>query len=93
VVALSRIVVLQDDIAKYISDPPPLTHDLKMYRRRGRAKRSNAAKSSRVMTPSPLKIPPMTRMGRRSRSGFSYVPGSATLDCPMSLSSTKGQLV
>jgi hypothetical protein len=38
VVTLSRVVVLQDDIVKYIFDlssPPP---DVKMYRRRGRAK-------------------------------------------------------
>jgi hypothetical protein len=92
VVALTRVVVLQDDVAKYISDPTPPS-DLKMYRRRGRAKRRSAAKSARVMIPSPLKTPPMTRMGKHSRSGFSYVPGSAALDCPISLSSSRGRLV
>jgi hypothetical protein len=29
--------VLQDDVVKFISDPPS-PHNLKMYRRRGRAK-------------------------------------------------------
>jgi hypothetical protein len=41
-------------------------------------------KSARVMILSPLEILPTRRMGKRSRSGFSYGPGSADLDCPMS---------
>jgi hypothetical protein len=44
-------------------------------------------KSARVMTPSPLKIRPTRRMGRRCRSGSSCGPGSAVLDCPVCPSS------
>jgi hypothetical protein len=44
----------------------------------------NITKSARVTTPSPLMIHPMRRMGKRSRSGFSYDPDSPDLDCPIS---------
>jgi hypothetical protein len=50
-------------------------------------------KSAKVMTPSPLKTHLMTRMGRHSRSAFSYAPGSAALYCPMSLSLLRSRLV
>jgi hypothetical protein len=41
-------------------------------------------KLAKVMTPSPFKIHPTGRIGRRSRSAFNYGPGSADLDCPIS---------
>jgi hypothetical protein len=41
-------------------------------------------KSAKVTTPSPLKTHPTRRMGKHSRSDFSWGPGSIDLDYPIS---------
>jgi hypothetical protein len=56
--------------------------DLWIFQKRARARPRSVVKSARVTTPSPLKIRPTRRTGRRCKSAFSCSPGSAVLDCP-----------
>jgi hypothetical protein len=63
-------------------------HDLRISRRRGKARGRNAATSAKVTTLSSSKIRPMKRTRRRCRSSSSYGPGSAALDYPTCPSST-----
>jgi hypothetical protein len=80
---LTPIALLQDDIAKFVSDPtPPPQHVDIPEEGKGKAKEHReVSEGDDTVT---LKLRPMRRTGRCCRSDFNYGPGSADLGCPMS---------
>jgi hypothetical protein len=75
--------LLQDDIAKYVSDPTPPPQFVDIPEEgKGKAKerRKNGEGDDTITIED---IRPTRRMGKRSKSDFSCGPGSADLGCPI----------